>query len=169
MGETVSTQFSPGADPRAFRSALGQFGTGVCVITTQTELGQDVGITANSFASVSLDPALVLWSPAKAARRFEVYSEAKHTAIHILASDQASVAMGFVKEANAFGSLDVTRNAHGTPLIGGALAVFECTRRAAHDAGDHVILVDQVDVFHLSQGAPLLFTQGSYGGFTPHG
>ena len=164
------TSISPDQDPRAFRDACGQFATGVCVITTHTEMGQDVGITANSFASVSLDPALVLWSPAKTARRYEVYSEAKYTAIHVLSAAQLSVAMGFVKEANAFGGLTFTRNAHDVPIIAGCLAVFKCIRSAEHDAGDHAILVDQVERLHIAtDGQPLVFSKGSYGGFTPRG
>jgi len=162
LSQTTATGFAPDQDSRSFRKALGQFATGVCVITTTTEMGQDVGITANSFASVSLDPPLVLWSPAKAARRFEVYAEAEYSAIHVLEKSQLSVALGFVREANAFGKLSLRRNDHDIPLIDGALAVFECKRVAVHDAGDHAILVDRVTHAHLSKGTPLTFSQGAY-------
>ena len=147
---------------RALRSAFGQFGTGVCVITTCTPEQQLVGITANSFSSVSLDPPLVLWCPAKSARRFECYSEAQHYAVHVLASDQAHIANGFVREANAFADLDLTQNAHGVPLLEGCLARFECEMDALHDAGDHAIIVGRVHAAHIGDGTPLMFQSGAY-------
>ncbi|MEO0357529.1 MAG: flavin reductase family protein [Pseudomonadota bacterium] len=147
---------------RAFRDACGGFTTGVCVITTATADGQVVGITANSFASISLDPALVMWSPAKTSRRHDVFAEARHFAIHILAADQRAVADGFVREANAFTGLTWDKSANGTPLIDGCVTRFECDTHAAHDAGDHTIILGAVTAFTSAPIAPLVFAQGKY-------
>ncbi|MGB1236313.1 MAG: flavin reductase family protein [Planktomarina sp.] len=151
-------------DTRAFRNALGGFPTGVCVVTTATPDGQRVGITANSFASVSLDPPLVLWSPAKSSRRHEVYVEAKHFAIHILGKEQGDIANGFVREANAFKDLDVANNVHGVPLIEGCVARFECLTDALHDAGDHTLIIGAVQNFSTNDVDPLAFVKGRYAG-----
>lgn len=147
---------------RAFRDALGCFATGVCVITTATPDGQLVGITANSFASVSLDPPLVLWMPATASRRHDVFAEAQHFAIHILAAGQGEIAADFVREANAFGKLDWTRNTHGVPVINGCVSRFECKTFATYPGGDHTIIVGQVEDFDSNPIAPLVFSQGKY-------
>jgi flavin reductase (DIM6/NTAB) family NADH-FMN oxidoreductase RutF len=147
---------------RELRNAFGQFGTGVCVITTCTPEQQLVGITANSFSSVSLDPPLVLWCPAKSARRFKCFSEARHYAVHVMASNQSHIANGFVREANAFADLAFNQNEHGVPLFEGCLARFECKLDALHDAGDHVIIVGRVHAAHVSTGAPLMFQSGAY-------
>lgn len=151
----------PLADPRAFRTALGQFPTGVTVITCVME-GQKVGITANSFASVSLDPPLVLWSPAKSSRRHDVFAEASHFAIHILANDQMEIANGFVREANAFGGVDHLQSATGVPLIQGCVARFECTNFANHDAGDHTLIIGQVTSCVCAVKPALTFHAGKY-------
>lgn len=158
-----SVQIDPAQDSRGFRNCLGRFATGVTVITTMTDDGQKVGITANSFAAVSLDPALVLWSPAKSARRHDVFAEATHFAVHILHEDQADIANGFVKEANAFDALDVALNARGTPIIANTLACFECTTHDTIDAGDHTIILGQVHACHQMEGSPLIFASGAYG------
>lgn len=160
----LARTFQPEADPRAFRDALGEFATGVTVITMRTEDGQMVGITANSFASVSLDPALVLWSPAKSSRRHDVFAQAAHFAIHVLGADQGDVASGFVREANAFGDLTWVDNAHRVPLIEGCVARFECTQFQVVDAGDHTIILGQVTACAHQPGAPLVFHQGQFGG-----
>ncbi|MCX7300616.1 MAG: flavin reductase family protein [Rhodobacterales bacterium] len=161
----VTETFSPETDLRAFRHALGAFATGVTVITTVTDTGP-VGITANSFASVSLDPPLVLWSPAKASSRFGIFSVAERFAVHVLRTDQKSVADGFTRSWTAFHDLDWAADGFGTPLIEGTLARFVCQTEARHDAGDHMIVVGRVlAVTRGVPGAPLVFHGGSYGGF----
>jgi len=159
--------FVPGPETaRAFRDALGQFATGVTVITTQTNNGP-VGITANSFASVSLDPPLVLWSPARSAGRFAVFEGAQHFAIHVMGAAQAALATAFVRDGAAFGGLDWAAGASGAPLIEGCLARFECERHAVHDGGDHAIVVGRVlSACHLP-GAPLLFVAGRFAEVAP--
>jgi len=161
--------FVPGPDTaRAFRDALGQFATGVTVITTQTGDGP-LGITANSFASVSLDPPLVLWSPARSARRFGAFEAAEHFAIHVMGADQAALANAFVKDGTAFGGLDWAPGATGTPLIAGCIARFECVRHAVHDGGDHAIIIGRVLSVSVTARAPLLFVAGRFGVAAPHG
>lgn len=155
------TDFSPQDDPRAFRNALGSFATGVTIVTANSADGP-VGITANSFASVSLDPPLVLWSPAKSSKRFDYFKDAAHFAIHVLDNHQQAVCDGFTRDKHAFDALDIEQGAQGVPLIGGCLARFECSLQAAHDAGDHVILIGQVDRAMYRDGIPLLFQAGRF-------
>ena len=155
----------PHDDPVAFRSALGRFATGVTVITT-TASARPLGITANSFASVSLDPPLVLWSPAKASRRFAPFTEATRFAIHVMGVEQEPVCAAFVREGNPFAELDWTTAADGTPLIEGCLARFHCALHEVHDAGDHAIVVGRVLAATHRDGLPLIFSAGRYGQFT---
>jgi flavin reductase (DIM6/NTAB) family NADH-FMN oxidoreductase RutF len=156
--------FVPEADPRAFRNALGRFATGVTVITTATDNGP-LGFTANSFAAVSLDPALVLWSPAKSSSRFDVFSNAPHFAIHVLAADQTDLGARFLRGGAGFDGLPHDLTTEGTPIIPGTLARFDCARHAMHDGGDHAIIIGRVLRAAYTDGAPLVFSQGGYGGF----
>ena len=163
------TRFTPGPDTaRDFRNALGQFATGVTIVTCRSEAGP-LGITANSFASVSLDPPLVLWSPARSSKRFAAFEAAEHYAIHIVEEGQVDVCGHFVKNGTDFDGLAWHEGAHGVPLLDGCLARFECTRHAIHDGGDHAIIVGQVTAAAIGQGNPLLFAKGSYGRFTGAG
>ncbi|MCC1491997.1 flavin reductase family protein [Cognatishimia sp. F0-27] len=150
---------------RAFRDALGQFGTGVTIVTCQTPDGP-LGMTANSFASVSLDPPLVLWSPAKASRRYGPFIAAKRFGIHVIGADQSELCVNFARDGSgAFAKCDWEANTDGVPLLSGSLARFECAQEALHDAGDHTIIVARVTRVTTSEGAPLLFHAGRYGGF----
>ncbi|MCB1333615.1 MAG: flavin reductase family protein [Roseivivax sp.] len=149
-------------DSRAFRDALGRFGTGVTVVTCPTATGP-IGITANSFASVSLDPPLVLWSPAKNSARYPFFAAAPHFAIHVLGIDQADMCKGFARTADCFDTLDWSEGAHRVPLIEGCLSRFECTKVAEHDGGDHTIIVARVTRVSTRAGKPLLFHSGRYG------
>lgn len=153
------------ADPRAFREALGRFGTGVTVITCNAGSGP-LGITANSFASVSLDPPLVLWSPAKSSSRYPFFMAAKHFAVHVVGAEQQNICGGFARAGDAFEQFDWEEGAQGVPLLNGCLSRFECETTATHDAGDHSIIVARVSRVTTRQGDPLLFFGGKYGGFT---
>lgn len=160
-------QIEPGPDTqRDLRDALGRFPTGVAVITTDSEIGP-LGITANSFASVSLDPPLILWAPAKYSRRYEAFATAGHFAVHVMGAEQAALAAGFSRSGTAFDALDWTLNAHNVPLIEGCLARFECDTVATHDGGDHRIVVARVTRAQWRGGAPLVFCGGTMGDFTP--
>lgn len=157
--------FVPGPDrTREFRDALGRFATGVTVVTTATPDGP-VGITANSFASVSLDPPTVLWSVARNSRRFAAFSACTHFAVHVLAAEQLDLGSRFTGSGNAFAGLDYQVNEQAIPLLGGCLSRFECTRIAGHDGGDHLILVARVTAAAIRDGEPLLFSSGAYGRF----
>ena len=157
--------FQPDAtNQRPFRDALGQFATGVTIVTAA---GQDgpLGMTANSFSSVSLDPPLVLWCPAKSSARFQSFVQAKHFAIHVLSAEQCDVALAFAKSGQAFEGLDVDINSQGVPVFSQCLARFECDTRAVHDAGDHAIVVGQVSFAGHREGTPLVFSQGRFRAF----
>ena len=157
--------FDPALDDgRAFRDALGRYGTGVTIVTCATASGP-LGITANSFASVSLDPPLVLWSPAKSSSRYPFFMAADHFAIHVVGADQMELCRGFARSGDAFDGLDWTTGARGVPLIEGCLSRFECTKVAEHDGGDHSIVVGRVTQVTTRPGSPLLFFGGAYGGF----
>lgn len=154
-------QFDPALDARAFRDALGAFATGVTVITTASDDGP-VGITASSFASLSLDPPLVLWSPAKTSNRFSYFRHAQHYAIHVLDGHQQQICNAFARERHAFEGLDWSEDEHGVPLIDSCLARFDCTQEAVHDGGDHVIIVGRVTQASFRSGLPLLFQAGRF-------
>jgi flavin reductase (DIM6/NTAB) family NADH-FMN oxidoreductase RutF len=124
-----------------------------------------VALVANSFASVSLDPPLVLWSPAKASNRFSHFAKADKFAIHILCADQRDVCAAVVRSKFAVRDFSSNTNADSVPIIDEALAVFECNLAATHDAGDHVIVVGQVTKAHQEAGDPLVFQGGNYGRF----
>ena len=161
----VIDSFSPDADVRAFRTTLGSFATGVTVVTTGTPNGP-VGLTANSFASVSLDPPLVLWSPAKSSSRYGIFAAAEYFAIHVIGADQKRISDAFTKATDGFESLDWTFDPTGTPLINQTLARFLCQTEARHDAGDHLIVVGRVLAATCQDGLPLVFQGGAYGGFS---
>jgi flavin reductase (DIM6/NTAB) family NADH-FMN oxidoreductase RutF len=159
--------FTPDAEnARAFRDALGRFATGVTVVTTHTLEGP-MGFTANSFASVSLDPPLVLWSPAKASARYPFYAAALHYSIHILGAEQMELSRRFVRGGAGFDGLPHEVTAEGIPVIPGTLARFDCAQHATHEGGDHLIVVGRVIRASLRDGDPLVFSQGAYGRFAP--
>ncbi len=155
------TAIDPAEDPRAFRDALGAYATGVTVITTATEAGP-VGITANSFASVSLDPPLVLWMPAKSSNRYRHFAAAEHFAIHVLDGHQHDICNAFTRNWSAFDGLDWAPDDNGVPVIEGCLARFDCRLHATHDAGDHAIILGRVLRAWSRPGLPLLFQAGRF-------
>lgn len=161
-------QIVPSAETaRDFRNALGRFATGVTVITTQSQIGP-LGITANSFASVSLDPALILWSPAKQSMRYDAFASCDHFAVHVIGAEQRGLCERFIREGTAFEGADWGLNADEIPVLNGCLARFECRRHVTHDGGDHGIVVGQVLRASWRDGEPLLFSQGGFGAFKTH-
>jgi flavin reductase (DIM6/NTAB) family NADH-FMN oxidoreductase RutF len=166
VGMPELTTTTEATDTRALRDALGRFATGVTIVTIATRDGP-MGFTANSFASVSLDPPLVLWSPARASARYPFFAAAQHYAIHILGAEEADLSRRFIRGGAGFDGLDHAGNPEGVPVIPGTLARFDCRQAATHDGGDHLIILGRV-LRHLSRdGGPLLFSQGSFGTFTP--
>ncbi|MDA5555587.1 flavin reductase family protein [Shimia sp. MMG029] len=165
--DTSLTSFVPSVETqRPYRNALGNFATGVTVITTKTADGQ-IGMTANSFASVSLDPALVLWSIAKSSLRYAHFAPATHFAIHVLRADQKDLAQAFAQRGDAFDLVDYAINAEGVAVLNDCLSRFECATHAVHEAGDHDIMVGHVLRAAEGSGSPLLFAQRSYGTVQP--
>jgi flavin reductase (DIM6/NTAB) family NADH-FMN oxidoreductase RutF len=156
--------FAPETDQRAFRHALGAFATGVTVVTTGTPEGP-LGITVNSFTSVSMEPPLVLWCPAKWSKRYAPFAGARHFAIHVLGADQKWIADGFSRDGGAFAGLDWVADAQGVPLINGVQARFVCETWAVHDAGDHAIVVGRVTEAARASGPGLVFHGGVWGRF----
>jgi flavin reductase (DIM6/NTAB) family NADH-FMN oxidoreductase RutF len=158
--------FTPDADSqRAFRDTLAQYATGVTVVTCLDAQGP-LAMTANSFASVSLDPPLVLWSPARASARHDSFADARHFAIHVLRDTQIDLGTRFARDGRAFEGLDWSRGPDGVPLLPDCLARFVCARFATHPAGDHTIVLGQVTHCACGTGDPLVFAQGAYGRFT---
>lgn len=147
---------------RDFRNALGQFATGVTVVTTVDAQHRPVGMTVSSFNSVSLNPALVLWSLGRSTGSYAAFAQCSHYAIHVLASDQKDLALQFSKRGvDRFAGVAWQANAHGVPLLGGALATFECQARSQYLEGDHLIMVGQVLACrHAAHAAPLVYHRG---------
>lgn len=155
-------------DMRRLRDALGQFATGVTVVTACecTDAATPVGMTVNSFASVSLSPALILWSAARSSMRHAHFTQAPAFAVHVLRDDQEAIARRFTQRGDGFDGLSYAPNADGVPLLAGALARFECVTEARHDGGDHTIIIGRVTRFTQSDvGAPLIFAKGEFGRF----
>ncbi len=150
-------------DPKHFRNALGSFPTGVTVVTTLDANGNKVGMTANSFNSVSLEPMLVLWSIAKNANAFDAFNGSKHFAIHILNEQQQQVSNQFAtKGIDRFEGIDYHSGLGNIPVLNDYCAVFECEIEHRYDGGDHVILVGRVQDFDQKEISPLVFHAGRY-------
>jgi flavin reductase (DIM6/NTAB) family NADH-FMN oxidoreductase RutF len=147
-----------------FRVALGMFATGVTIVTARTAEGELVGLTANSFNSVSLDPPLVLWSLSRAAASLPAFSTGSHYAINILAADQQELAKRFAtKDVDRFADVNFIDGVAGAPLLAGAAAPFECFNRSRYEEGDHVIFVGEVErCSHHAGASPLLFHGGKF-------
>ena len=147
-----------------FRAALGMFATGVTIVTARGADGTPVGLTANSFNSVSLTPPLVLWSLARSAGSMPAFERGSHYAINILAADQHALAERFASKAlDRFADLTFREGAGGAPILEGAAAVFECFNRSRYEEGDHVIFVGEVERCASRAGAqPLIFHGGRY-------
>ena len=147
-----------------FRQALSMFATGVTIVTAHPAGGVRVGLTANSFNSVSLAPPLVLWSLSRHAGSMAAFSSGSHYAINILAAGQRDLAERFAgPAADRFDSVALRTGASGAPLIEGAAAVFECFNRSRYEEGDHIIFVGEVERCAWQPGAtPLIFHGGRY-------
>jgi len=161
MGFVMAMQSS--FDPQAFRTALGTFTTGVTIITTQAEDGSPIGITANSFNSVSLNPPLVLWSLAKSARSLPVFSSGKHWNVHVLSTEQEPLSGRFAMQGeNKFAEIELDNGISEAPLLQDCTARFQCRTAFQYEGGDHVIFVGEVLAFDHSDRAPLAFQSGQY-------
>jgi len=157
-------------DSRAFRNAIGRFTTGVAVATCRSAEGAAVGLTVNSFNSVSLDPPLVLFSVDRKARSCPQFQGAGNFAINILRADQEEISKVFASpDLTRWDGLALRSLSTGAPILTEALASFDCRTIAAHDGGDHVIFVGRVEALAAAEGDPLLYFRGAYRALAPAG
>ncbi len=152
-------------DPLLLRVALGQYATGVAVVTTVGGDGRPAGLTVNSFASVSLDPPLVLWSLGRNSACLPAFKACSHFAVNVLAADQVELSNRFAAAAlDRFAHLQWQPGLGGVPLLAGCCARFECSSEARHAGGDHLIFVGRVERFDREERPPLVFHGGRYCG-----
>ncbi len=155
-------------EQRVLRDALGQFATGVTVVTTLTGAGDRVGVTVNSFASLSLDPPLVLWNLARHSAKYQAFDDTDYFAVNVLAADQESLALKFARPGGEpFANVKTTAGAGNVPLLPGCIAYFECRVTHRYPGGDHDMLIGEVLSFRSVAGEPLLFYCGQFGRFSP--
>ena len=163
LGLAVSSASSM-FDPVSFRSALGSFATGVTIVTARDKAGAPVGLTANSFNSVSLDPPMVLWSLALQSSSLPVFRDATSWAVHVLAADQQGMSDRFATPGvDKFAGLDPADGPEGAPLIEGCAARFGCQAQFEYEGGDHAIFLGEVTDFDRREAEPLIYHGGRYG------
>lgn len=153
-------------DPRELRNALGCFTTGVCVVTAIGVSGAPFGLTVNSFASVSLDPPLVLWSLDRGSDTFADFAHAQAFTISVLAADQRDLSHKLSRKGgHSLEHVDTADQPNGVPAIAGALSSFACEIVKRLDGGDHVIFLGRVIAFSYARhGHPLVYYRGRYRG-----
>ncbi len=150
---------------RSLRDAFGQFATGVTVVTTLNDAGDPIGLTANSFASVSLEPPLVSWCVDKSSTRFKEFAEAKYYTISVLTQDQEDISNLFASRSwddSVFNDVDWFAGHHGVPQLKSCMARFHCRTEHLYEGGDHLIVVGAVEGYDSDPQEPLLFLQGRY-------
>ncbi|WP_347266725.1 flavin reductase family protein [Paracoccus sp. (in: a-proteobacteria)] len=156
------------AEARALREALGRFATGVTVVTTASPIGP-LGMTVNSFTSVSLEPPLVLWCPACASARHDSFVAAEYWSVHVLGSEQLETCLRFTRGGHQFEGLEHGFTPEGVPVIPGVAARFDCRTHDVHVAGDHTVVIGRV--LRVTTGGPgehpLVFAAGLFGEFAP--
>jgi 3-hydroxy-9,10-secoandrosta-1,3,5(10)-triene-9,17-dione monooxygenase reductase component len=165
MWEDLLTRPRPELDGRDFRTALGCFPTGVCLITTLAPGGERVGLTVNSFSSVSLDPPMVLWSLARSANCAPVFRDAEYFAINVLGAGDQALSSHFAKSGPDKFAAFAERFAPGVggvPVLTGAVATFECHSRHRYYGGDHIIVIGVVERYSHTDRKPLIFCRGQY-------
>lgn len=158
----------PSFSTREFRDALGMFATGVTIVTARNAAGEFIGLTANSFNSVSLEPPLVLWSLSRAAASMPAFAHGSHYAVNVLAAGQRALAERFAARGiDRFAGVEHHPGISGAPLLAGVVATFECFNRSRYDEGDHVIFVGEVERCQHQEGlSPLLYHGGRF--YTEH-
>jgi len=163
----AATANAPEFSQTEFRHALGQFATGVTVVTARSTSGALVGLTVNSFNAVSLDPPLVLWSLVNHSPSMQAFQDASHFCINVLRQDQSDIALHFARPSeDKFAGMNWQPGLGGAPKLEGVLAQFECRNSYRYYGGDHVIFLGAVEAYNHHQGDPLLFSRGAFGAFT---
>src|SRR5664279_652739 len=159
---------SSSIDPRDFRNALGSYATGVTIITAAGMDGKPYGLTCNSFASVSLNPPLVLWSLVLYSSSLSVFQNASHFAVNVLGVSQQALSNKFAKSSDdKFVGVDWTPGVGNAPLLRDSVANFQCRAVNRYYGGDHVIFLGAVEAYAYNRDEPLLFARGGYGRFVP--
>jgi flavin reductase (DIM6/NTAB) family NADH-FMN oxidoreductase RutF len=154
-------------DPRDFRNALGTFGTGVTIVTAMAADGKPYGVTCNSFASVSLNPPLVLWSLGMFSQGLATFQNASHFTVNVLSVAQEDLAMRFSKSSDdKFTGVEWKPGLGNAPIIAGCVASFQCRAANRYYGGDHVIFLGAVEAYAYNKQEPLLFARGGFGRFT---
>ena len=172
MGSVQNPANGAAADEaRKFRNALGWFTTGVAVVTTCVDGGKPIGITINSFSSVSLDPPLVLWCLDKKSDTVSIFGKATHFTVNVLREEHREISSRLARKGDhSLEEVDLVDAESGCPALKEALAHFECEIEARHDAGDHVIMIGRVLKFdQAEEGRPLLYHRGAYQMLPPVG
>jgi len=155
-----------GIDPHQFREVCGQYATGVAVITASAA-DRQVGVTVNSFSSVSLDPPLVQFSLDRKASVFPVFTECGHFAVNVLSRGQQALSNMFAVRSDAFEEVDFSEGVGGCPVFADCVANLECEKFAVYDGGDHIIILGRVKQLRCAPTSdPLLFFRGTYGTFS---
>ncbi|MBR0774452.1 flavin reductase family protein [Bradyrhizobium diazoefficiens] len=153
-------------DPRDFRNALGTYATGVTIITAADPDGKPYGLTCNSFASVSLNPPLVLWSLVVYSSSLTVFQNASHFTVNVLGASQQALANKFAKSSDdKFTGVDWTPGLGNAPVLAESVANFQCRSVNRYYGGDHVIFLGAVEAYTYSAKEPLLFARGAFGRF----
>lgn len=150
-------------DSRALRVALGQFATGVAVVTTRAAGGEFVGLTVNSFSALSLDPPLIVWSLRLSSSSLPAFQGNTRFVVNVLTEAQVETSRLFASAApDRFSCVAHAENEHGMPYLHGAAAWFECRLMSHQTTGDHCLFIAEVERFTSSEAAPLLFHAGAY-------
>jgi flavin reductase (DIM6/NTAB) family NADH-FMN oxidoreductase RutF len=158
---------SSSIDPRDFRNALGTFATGVTIITAADGDGKPYGLTCNSFASVSLNPPLVLWSLLLYSSSLTVFQNASHFAVNVLGASQQALASKFAKSSDdKFAGVDWTPGLGRAPVLVDSVATFQCRSVNRYYGGDHMIFLGAVEAYAYNRQEPLLFLRGGFGRFS---
>jgi 3-hydroxy-9,10-secoandrosta-1,3,5(10)-triene-9,17-dione monooxygenase reductase component len=166
----MSQNMSSPIDPDRFRQVLSQYPTGVVVVTAIRPNGDAVGMTVGSFTSVSLDPPLVAFVPAKLSSSWKSLRESGRSfCVNVLAANQQDVCRAVaMRKDNKFDGIPWIPSRNGNPVVAGSVAYIDCALEATHDAGDHDIVIGRVlELEVMSADDPLVFFRGGYGSFSP--
>ncbi len=153
----------PAIDPRSLRNALGRFATGVTIVTCLDKLGERVGLTANSFSALSLEPPLVLWSLRLSSPSLPAFLAAESYAINVLGEAQVDLSRRFASAtSDKFAEGAWTHGEHGAPVLSACAAVYECAAVSHQEAGDHALFIGRVVGMSEAPVPPLVFQAGHY-------
>ena len=150
-------------DAREIRKCFGKFATGITVITALAPDGTKIGLTVNSFSSLSLDPPMILWSLDKRSNSVDALKTAPYFAVNVLASNQMDISNNFASPSDEkFAGVDLIDSEYDLPLLSDTVAYLECKNTGTHEGGDHLIFIGEVVNFKIGNKKPLLYANGQY-------